>query len=339
DAVDPGVRALQHRLGVQLGGAHGGRRVGREERVAEAGGEDDDPALLEVADRAPPDVGLGDAGHLERRLDAGCLAEALQGVLEREGVDHRAEHAHVVGLRLVHADAGTAGAAPDVAAADHDGDVDVELGLDGLDLPSDLEHDVAVDGVAVRIGERLSRQLQDDALPARDISQLADLHLGEADDGGLAERLLHRLLLVVDPRLLEQHATRLALLADPLEPALELALDDLGQRRLGLALVARGVLEDLTLLGDVGLRHLVLAEDGRAAEADVQRDLVRELVVAAGDLDEHAVDAALVLDVEIGVEAVALGRVHADDAAPADVLLEADRQLVEARLERVDGAL
>src|SRR4051812_34780431 len=56
DPVDARMRAFQHGLGVELGGAYGGRCVRGEERVTETGGEDDHAALLEVADGAPPDV-------------------------------------------------------------------------------------------------------------------------------------------------------------------------------------------------------------------------------------------------------------------------------------------
>src|SRR3954468_7053842 len=62
-----------------------------------------------------------------------------------------------------------------------------------------------------------------------------DDHLCEAHDLGAAEDLLHRLLVVLGEGLLEQHPL--------LVPAVEHALDDLGQGRLGLARVAGLVLE------------------------------------------------------------------------------------------------
>ena len=137
DAVDARVGALQDHLGVDLGGPQRGGGVGGEERVAGAAGEDHDPALLEVADGPAPDVGLGDLGHLDRRLHPGGLAEALEGVLQGEGVDDRGQHAHVVGLGAVHAGAGAGHAPPDVAAADDDGDLDVEVAADLDDLAGD----------------------------------------------------------------------------------------------------------------------------------------------------------------------------------------------------------
>src|SRR5450631_1236344 len=62
--VDP-VDALghQHDLGADLEGPLGGGGVGGEVGGAKAGPEDDHPALLQVADRPPGDVGLGDLAH------------------------------------------------------------------------------------------------------------------------------------------------------------------------------------------------------------------------------------------------------------------------------------
>ena len=68
-ALHPVLRH-EDRLGADLERAERGSRVGREERVAGAGGEDHDALLLEVADRAAPDVRLRDLGHRDRRLHA-----------------------------------------------------------------------------------------------------------------------------------------------------------------------------------------------------------------------------------------------------------------------------
>jgi hypothetical protein len=119
-----------------------------------------------VADGPPADVGLGHLGHLDGGHDPSGLVEALEGVLEGKAVDDRSQHPHVVGLGRVHAGAGAAQPPPDVAAADHHGDVDVEAVADIDDLGRDAADDVAVDGVAAGVGERLARQLEDDATPA-----------------------------------------------------------------------------------------------------------------------------------------------------------------------------
>src|SRR4029077_11523746 len=62
DAVDAGVGALEDGLGADLGGAQRRGGVGGEVRVAGPGGEEDDAALLEVADGAEGGDGLPDLG-------------------------------------------------------------------------------------------------------------------------------------------------------------------------------------------------------------------------------------------------------------------------------------
>ena len=142
DAVDPRVGALQDGVGLDLGRPQRGRGVGGEERVARAAGEDHDPALLQVADGAAADVRLGHLRHLQRGHDPGGLIDPLERVLQRQPVHHRGDHAHVVGLGLVHALARALQATPEVPAADHDGQVDAEL-------PPRLDHlgrDLVEDG-------------------------------------------------------------------------------------------------------------------------------------------------------------------------------------------------
>ena len=93
--VDAPHAVLRHqdRLGADLERAQRGGRVGREERVAGAGREDHDAALLEVAHRPAADVRLGDLGDLERRQHARVGAAPLERVLQRERVEHGREHA------------------------------------------------------------------------------------------------------------------------------------------------------------------------------------------------------------------------------------------------------
>ena len=85
DAVDAVLGHQQH-LGVDLDRAQRGGGVGGHVGVAGAGGEDDDAPLLEVADRAAPDVRLGDLLDGDRRLRADVAADLLDGVLEREAL-------------------------------------------------------------------------------------------------------------------------------------------------------------------------------------------------------------------------------------------------------------
>ncbi len=153
DTVDPRVRALEQRVGFDLGSAQRSSGVGREERVAGTGGEDHDPTLLQVPHRPTPDVRLGDAWHLDRGLDPGRLTATFECVLQRQRVHHGAEHADVVALRGVHALHRTGATTPEVATADHDGDVDVEVLADVDDLGGRL-----IERRAVETPARLRRR-------------------------------------------------------------------------------------------------------------------------------------------------------------------------------------
>ena len=145
DAFDPVLRH-QHDLGVELRGAQRRGRVGREERVAGAGGEDHDPALLQVAHRAAADVGLGDLGDRDRRLHPRRDALLLERVLERQRVEHGREHPHVVAGRPVHPPRRRRQPAVDVAAADDDRHLD-PAAVDRRDLLRDRLHALGVGAV------------------------------------------------------------------------------------------------------------------------------------------------------------------------------------------------
>jgi len=75
-----------------------------------------------------------------------------------------AEHAHVVRAAAVHAALAELGPAEEVAAADHDGDLDA-LGAGDGDLLRDRAHHVRVDAELPR-AERLAGELQEDSAAA-----------------------------------------------------------------------------------------------------------------------------------------------------------------------------
>src|SRR5262249_44918097 len=83
----------------------------------------------------------------------------LEGVLEGEGVDHGREHAGVVGGCALHAARGGGGAAPDIAAADDDGDADTELG-EATDLLGDFVQHLGVDAEAALAHEGFAAELE-----------------------------------------------------------------------------------------------------------------------------------------------------------------------------------
>ena len=118
DAIHIG--RLEHRLRADLGRAQHRGRIGGEERVAGAAGEDHDRAVVEMAQRALALVGFADLGHGERRHGAGGRTGALERGFEHERIHHRRQHAHGVAGRPRHALSRDLDPAQDVAAADHD---------------------------------------------------------------------------------------------------------------------------------------------------------------------------------------------------------------------------
>ena len=161
DAVDLG--ALQDDVGLDLHGAEGGRRIGGEVRIAGAGREDHHPALLEMADGAAPDERLGDGAHLDGGEHARHDVQLLERILQRQGVDDRRQHAHVVGGGAIHPLGAGGDAAEDVAAADDDGGLDAAA-LDVGDLAGDLVGDGRVDAEFLLAHQGFAGQLQENAL-------------------------------------------------------------------------------------------------------------------------------------------------------------------------------
>src|ERR1022692_2206037 len=145
--------------------------IGREEWRAKPGPENDDPALLQVPDRPPRYVRLRHLAHGDRRLDPRLVAELLQHILERETVDHGAEHAHVVGSRPVDTACGQRSAAEHVPAADHDRDLDPEPRR-VPDLAREMRYGIRIDTEASAAGEGLAGQLEHDPVPARALGTL-----------------------------------------------------------------------------------------------------------------------------------------------------------------------
>src|SRR6202042_2899263 len=144
DAVHLG--RLEQHVGADLDGTQRGGRVGGEERVAGAGGEDHDAALLQVSHRATADVVLAHLVDANGGHDPGLYAEPLERILHGERVHDGREHAHVVGGHPIHAGACQACAAKDVAAADDHGDLHRHQ-HDVLQFTGDALDDRRVDAV------------------------------------------------------------------------------------------------------------------------------------------------------------------------------------------------
>src|SRR5690606_3690521 len=152
-------------------------------------------------------------------------------------------------------------------------------------------------------------------------SALADLEADEAGDLGarhLGDELGDGYALIIDERLLHQRA-----LAGKLA---QLALDDLGTHRLGLALGCDLLLCDATLALDHLARDVRCVDRDRIGRGDVQRDLARhrEGLVTAGSLegDEHT-------DLRVEVTVLADGATDTRDTLERDRLTDGARGLLD----------
>ena len=153
----------QHHLRADLQRALRCGGVGREERRPKARAENDNTALLQVPDRPTRHVRLGDLPHRDGGLHPGLGVLLLQEVLQGQTVHDRAEHAHVVGSRTVHAAHRQFGAPEEVAASDDDRDLNA-FGDHDADLSGDGDDDIRVDAERAVPSERLSGQLEDNPL-------------------------------------------------------------------------------------------------------------------------------------------------------------------------------
>src|SRR5271166_972724 len=161
NAVDLG--RLQNDVSFDFHGTQRGGGVGGEIRIAGASGENYDAALLQVANGATPDERLGHLVHFESTHDAGEDVLLFQRILQRKSVDHRSQHAHVIGRDAVH-ELGLLGhAAEEVAAADHDGDLNTQAMHFGK-LSGDFMHALVVDSEALAGSQRLAGYLKKNAL-------------------------------------------------------------------------------------------------------------------------------------------------------------------------------
>src|SRR3989304_2341120 len=160
------VGGLEDNLGIDLFGAQGGGGVSGEVGVAGAGGEDNHAALLQVADGAAANEGLGQLPHLDGGQHPGRHLKPFQGVLQGQGVDDGGQHAHLVGGHALEAASAGGASAEDVAAADNHADADAEL-VNFLDFPGDVGDGFIINAEVLLAHEGFTAQLQQDALENR----------------------------------------------------------------------------------------------------------------------------------------------------------------------------
>ena len=118
-----------------------------------------------MANGLAPNVFLGDLRHSYRRLQPGLSALLLEHVLESKSVDDRGQHTHVVGLGSIESTLGTRHATPDIAATNHDGDLDIKISSNGQNVIGKALNDLAIDPIAEVSGKGFTGQLQQHPAP------------------------------------------------------------------------------------------------------------------------------------------------------------------------------
>ena len=122
---------------IDLHRAQGGSCVGGKVGVARTTAKDDHATFFKVPDGSPADVGFSNRAHFDRGHHPGHHIVVLEGIHQRQGVHHRAQHAHVIRGGLVHAHLQPGFPAPQVAGADHDGDIHAQF-THFLQTPGDV---------------------------------------------------------------------------------------------------------------------------------------------------------------------------------------------------------
>ena len=115
---------------------------------------------------APANVVFADLVDAHGALHARHATETLDGVLHRERVHYRGQHAHVVGGHPVHAGAREAGAPEDVAAPDDAGHLHSAL-LDLEHFAGDALEDQRVDAELSSSEQCFARELHENAFVRR----------------------------------------------------------------------------------------------------------------------------------------------------------------------------
>ena len=122
-----------------------------------APGKNHHPAFFQMANRAPADKRLGHLVHLNRRLHAGVDALLFQRILQRQRIDHRGQHAHMICGNPVHLFGLLGHAAEKIASAHHDRDLNSERS-NVREFSSDFVNAKRVDTKTLGRGQELRRR-------------------------------------------------------------------------------------------------------------------------------------------------------------------------------------
>ena len=101
NAVDLG--GFEHNFRFHLAATQRCRRIGRKKRIARAGAENNDLALFQITHRFAANIGFDHRFDIDSRLHPRAQSGNAHGVLQRDRIDHRCQHAHIIGHGAIHA--------------------------------------------------------------------------------------------------------------------------------------------------------------------------------------------------------------------------------------------
>ena len=151
--------ALQHHVGLNLDATQARARICGEVRRSRTCREDAHIPLLHGLDGLPLGVELTDGLHTDGRHHLVLHTHGPQCRTQRQRVDHRSAHTHLVALHTVEALLRARESTEDVTTANHDANLHAHL-THFLDLLSVVAQTLRVDTVALLAHQALTRQLQ-----------------------------------------------------------------------------------------------------------------------------------------------------------------------------------
>src|ERR1700722_8065046 len=160
DAVHAG--RLQDDVSFNLHGAQRGGRVRREIRIAGARGENHNASFFEVPHRPAADKWLGNLGHVNRAQESRDHALFLERILQREAVDDRRQHAHVVAGGAIDRQGFLACAAEDFSSAHNNCHFNAQI-IYFFHFAGDAVNGFGVNAKTLCTLKRFSGKLQNDA--------------------------------------------------------------------------------------------------------------------------------------------------------------------------------
>ena len=171
-AIDLG--GLEHQIRANLQTAQAGGGVGGKEWIAGAGRENHHAPGGKMRERGAPRVSFDHAGHGQPGKYRRRHCVFFQCILQGECVHNGRQHAHVVGLRAIHALGADRDAAKEITAAHHQCKFDASR-QHRADVRHDARQHRAIDAEGILAHQRLAAQLEQDAAIGRALGLLRGL--------------------------------------------------------------------------------------------------------------------------------------------------------------------